>query len=187
MTAIFRKPRPRLTVAKLINAGQTCIAPDYVAVPRPMLAEFIGEMKKCCERFYPDIPANPDYTSIISDRHVERLHSLLRDAEQKGARIIPLGTSDKPLPERNIVSPTLVVELNDDMSIMQEEVFGPILPVLVYERPEELISYINASIHARLRSIGSEKIARYATFSSAGTVSSAALRSTTVCGTSGRK
>ena len=132
----------RLIVGKLINAGQTCIAPDYAAVPRPMLGDFISEMQKCCERLYPGLPENPDYTSIVSDRHFERLHALLQDAEKKGARIIPLASSVKP-PTGRIMTPALVIDSREDMLVMQDEVFGPILPVIVYERPEEIVAYIN--------------------------------------------
>jgi len=134
---------PSLLMGKLLNAGQTCIAPDYVAVPRPLLGAFVDAMKAGAQRLYPTIAANPDYTSIVSDRHFARLHSLMDDARERGAQIVQLhdealvNTGTRKLP------PVLVLGASDEMRVMQEEIFGPLLPVLVYDSLDEVIAYVN--------------------------------------------
>jgi coniferyl-aldehyde dehydrogenase len=133
----------QLVTSKLINAGQTCIAPDYVAVPQSHLEPFIVELKRAVGELYPALEANPDYTSIISDAHVERLAALLSDATSKGARVIPLasgGGSHHP----RMMAPSLVLDVHQDMHIMRHEIFGPILPVIVYSHLDEMLDYINA-------------------------------------------
>lgn len=138
----LRRDVARLTMGKLLNAGQTCIAPDYVALPRAMLDEFVHEMRACVQRMYPDFAGNPDYTSIVSERHYQRLHGLLDDARAKGARIVPLaGGSHAQAPRK--LAPTLVLDVDDSMHIMQQEIFGPLLPVLLYDSIDEVIAYVN--------------------------------------------
>ena len=131
-----------LLLGKLFNAGQTCIAPDYVAVPRTLLDEFTTAMTAGARRMYPDLARNPDYTSIVTDRHFARLQTLLDDAFALGARIIPLAPRGEPASPR-IMQPAMVLDVNDGMRIMQQEIFGPLLPVIVYHDLDEVIRYVN--------------------------------------------
>lgn len=134
----------RILVGKLLNAGQTCIAPDYAFVPNDRVDAFVEEMQRAVGKMYPRIAANPDYTSIVSERHYARLQGLIEDARVKGARIVtidPAGETFDPAARKQ--PPVLVLDATPEMKLMQEEIFGPILPVLGYERIEEAIDYIN--------------------------------------------
>jgi len=146
--ADFAAAVPRLFVGKLLNAGQTCIAPDYALVPATRLDEFVAEATKTVRELYPHVATNADYTSIVNARHFERLKGLLDDARSRGARIIELGertNDDDALPRR--LPPTLVIGVTDDMAIMREEIFGPLLPVETYSTPDDALARINARPH----------------------------------------
>ncbi|MGJ5181778.1 coniferyl aldehyde dehydrogenase [Bradyrhizobium oligotrophicum] len=135
----------RIAYAKLLNAGQTCIAPDYVFVPEVQRDQFAGRLHGHMIRMFGTNPANGDYTSIISDRHYARLEEKLRDAIARGAR--PLSTTSPEDPawkKLRKFPPTVVVGATADMAIMQEEIFGPLLPILTYRDADEVIRYINA-------------------------------------------
>jgi coniferyl-aldehyde dehydrogenase len=135
---------PRLAFGKLLNAGQTCIAPDYAFVPNDRIDSFVEHMQRAVAEMYPRLAANPDYTSIVSDRHFARLQGLLEDARAKGARIVTINPAAETFdPARRKQPPVLVLGATPEMKLMQEEIFGPILPVLGYDRIEEAISYIN--------------------------------------------
>ena len=130
---------------KLANAGQTCIAPDYVLVHEGELDAFVKEFAKAVAALYPGGPESADYTSIVNVRHYERLRGLLDDARAKGARVVETG----PLPEgakrrAHTLPPTLVLDVHDDMRIMQEEIFGPALPIVTYRALADAIAYVNA-------------------------------------------
>lgn len=133
----------RLVSGKLLNAGQTCIAPDYVAVPRARVDDFVAAARRAHARLYPTVADNADYTSIATERHYRRLLALLDEARAQGARVLSAhdeGPSDttRKLPLH------LVLDPRDTMRVMQEELFGPILPVLAYDGVDEVISYVNA-------------------------------------------
>lgn len=135
---------PRLAFGKLLNAGQTCIAPDYAFVPNDRIDAFVEQMHRAVAKMYPRLAANPDYTSIVSDRHFARLQGLLEDARARGARIVPVNPAGEAFdPAGRKQPPVLVLGATPEMKLMQEEIFGPILPVLGYERIEEAIAYIN--------------------------------------------
>lgn len=135
---------PRLAQGKLLNAGQTCIAPDYVLLPAVRVSEFVATIQRAVARLYPTLAANPDYTSIVNDRHYQRLNGLVEDAKAKGARVVQLhAVNDRFDPNQRKFPPTLVFEVTDDMRVMQEEIFGPILPVMTYSDLDEAIRYIN--------------------------------------------
>ncbi|HTD06008.1 coniferyl aldehyde dehydrogenase [Undibacterium sp.] len=140
----IRHATTRLTQGKLFNAGQTCIAPDYVFVPQDKRQAFVTGMQDAARKMYPSYLDNPDYTSIVNEKHFERLQSLLDDARLKGAQIIPMGTA-APLQNGmdHRMTPTLVLDVTDGMKIMQEEIFGPLLPVKFYQDQTETIHYIN--------------------------------------------
>jgi coniferyl-aldehyde dehydrogenase len=129
---------------KFFNAGQTCIAPDYALVPAGMKDSFVAEMKAAIGRMYPTLAQNPDYTSVVSDAHYARLTAAVADAKEKGATIIEVNPGNETLePSARKLAPTLVVDATDDMLLMQEEIFGPILPVRTYKAFDEAIDYVN--------------------------------------------
>ncbi|MCW5588569.1 MAG: coniferyl aldehyde dehydrogenase [Legionellales bacterium] len=133
-----------IVMGKLMNSGQTCIAPDYVLLPKARLSEFIELMKKTVQRFYPHLKKNDDYTAIINQHHYQRLQDYLNDAKNKQAIIINLSADDLPAYK---MAPHLIYQVNDTMLIMQEEIFGPLLPIITYEQLEEAINYIQQRPH----------------------------------------
>ena len=123
----------RIAYAKLMNAGQTCIAPDYALVPESSVREFADKVQGHMRRMFGTDPANKDYTSIISDRHYARLEELAADAAAKGAAIMQPAKPDEPAwKSLRKFPPTIVVGATDAMTVMQEEIFGPLLPVIGY-------------------------------------------------------
>jgi coniferyl-aldehyde dehydrogenase len=140
----------RIARGKLLNAGQTCIAPDYALVQRGRLDEFVRLFREAAAQFYPRLRDNPDYTSIASQRHYDRLMKLAADARAKGARLIAADPAHElPADEIGIsdlrkIAPVVVTGTTDSMEIMREEIFGPILPVVAYDTLEDAIAYVNA-------------------------------------------
>ena len=139
---------PRLAVGKLLNAGQTCIAPDYALVGTDRVDAFVAAMKGAVARLYPAFAANPDYTAIVNARHYARLVGLLDDARAKGAQIVALAPANEiaDVTGRKL-APALVVGATADMKIMQEEIFGPLLPVETYANLEDAIARLNGRPH----------------------------------------
>jgi coniferyl-aldehyde dehydrogenase len=133
----------RLVSGKLLNAGQTCIAPDYVAVPRARVDDFVAAARRAHARLYPTVADNADYTSIATERHYRRLLALLDDARAQGARVLS-AHDEGPSDHSRKLPLHLVLDPRDTMRVMQEELFGPILPVLAYDGIDEVISYVNA-------------------------------------------
>ena len=133
----------RVMAGKLFNAGQTCIAPDYALVPRETLDEFVDCCKAAVAKLYPTIEKNADYTAIVSLHHLERLRAVIDDAARLGARILELKPPDERLEGTRKLSPTLVLNATDNMRVLKEEIFGPILPVLTYSQLDEAIAYVN--------------------------------------------
>jgi coniferyl-aldehyde dehydrogenase len=129
---------------KLLSAGQTCIAPDYALVPEGRLEEFIDFAAKAVSKLYPSLKNNPDYTSIIDERHYLRITQMVGEAKSRGVRVIELNPArDEFSPEDRKVPPTLVVTPDEELALMREEVFGPLLPIRTYRRIEEAIDYVN--------------------------------------------
>jgi coniferyl-aldehyde dehydrogenase len=134
----------RVAYAKLLNAGQTCIAPDYVMVPQASVQDFADRVQANMRTMFGTDPNNKDYTSVVSDRHYARLESLVADAAVKGARIMQPAKPDDPAwKSKRKFPPTIVVGATPDMTIMQEEIFGPLLPIMGYREAGEPIAYIN--------------------------------------------
>jgi coniferyl-aldehyde dehydrogenase len=135
----------RVLTIKTLNAGQICLAPDYVLLPETELDNFVAAATKAVAAQYPTLAANPDYTSIINQRQFDRLQAYLADARSKGATVIelnPAGESFSGAARR--MPPTLVLHPTDAMDVMQEEIFGPILPVKTYRGIDEAIAFINS-------------------------------------------
>jgi len=129
---------------KLLNAGQSCIAPDYVLLPVAMREEFIRLAAEAVRKLYPSLKNNLDYTSIVNERHYRRIEQYIEEARARGMRVVDLAPTSEVL-ERNErkLSPTLVVEPDDDLAVMREEIFGPVLPLKTYSRIDEAIEYVN--------------------------------------------
>lgn len=144
----------RIAHGKLINAGQTCIAPDYVLLPRGREAEFAQAFRAAVVRLFPTIEGNGDYASIITPRHLARLRTMLQQAQTQGAEVQVIDPTEgrpKKTTQGSLgdgasrqMLPTLVFGATSGMQLMQEEIFGPILPVIVYERLDDAIAHINA-------------------------------------------
>lgn len=133
-----------IVFGKLSNGGQTCVAPDYALVHTDDLGAFIAQYDATVARFYPAGPTSPDYTSIVSDRHYDRLQGLIDDARRTGARVIEAGVKPESAATRpRTLAPTLIVGAGDDSMIMREEIFGPVLPVRTYRTLDEAIGYVN--------------------------------------------
>lgn len=141
--ADFERAVERILVGKLLNAGQTCIAPDYVLVPADQRDRLVDTARRVVARLYPDIARNPDYTSIISPRHFDRLVSLVDAAQAAGARVVPL-TDASPNAAARQLPPVLLTDVPDDVRAMQEEIFGPVLPVVGYRSLDDAIGFVNA-------------------------------------------
>lgn len=129
----------RIAFGKTMNAGQTCVAPDYVLVPQDRLGGFVAAYRAAVQRFYPTLENNPDYTAIINERQLGRLKGYIADAEAKGAQLVPLFPGD----QGRRLAHSLVLNVSDEMKLMQEEIFGPLLPIVPYQRLDEAFAYIN--------------------------------------------
>ncbi len=131
----------RLFMGKLFNAGQTCIAPDYILIPHGWQAKVEEEFKRLQQIHYPDLKNNNHYSSIISEHHKQRLLDLIQDAKDKGARVLQLGELD---PISRKIPVFLLFDVTKEMKVMQEEIFGPIVPVISYKSFHEAIEFINS-------------------------------------------
>lgn len=135
---------PRLAAGKLLNAGQTCIAPDYVLAPTERADALAQAIAASVRAMYPTLAGNPDYTSIASDRHYARLSGLVDDAQRKGAQVIGINPGNETPGAQRKLAPTILLDVTPDMAVMQEEIFGPILPIETYASLDEAIARINA-------------------------------------------
>jgi coniferyl-aldehyde dehydrogenase len=131
----------RVVFGKMVNAGQTCIAPDYVLLPRSDIPRFIAAARDTVARLYPNLAGNPQYASIATDRHYQRLANLRDDALKAGAQSARLAeVEDRP--EQRLLTPVLLTDVRDDMPVMQEEIFGPLLPLVPYDHLDEAVDYV---------------------------------------------
>ncbi len=132
----------RLILGKSLNSGQTCVAPDYIFCPQNKVAELTQAFKDYYQSMYPNIQENDDCTCIINDAQKARIDNLLVDAKAQGATIIPLIEGNDNSQSRKMPL-ALLTNVNDDMSVMQQEIFGPLLPIIGYQDVSEAITYIN--------------------------------------------
>ena len=140
----LRDVAQRIAAGKLWNAGQTCVAPDYMFLPKGKTAEFIEHFRECVEEMYPDILHNPDYTSIINDRQYNRLQGYLENAREHGAQVVEVNPAHETFSDTRKVPPTLLTGVTPDMRIMQDEIFGPLLPIMEYDQIDDVIEFINS-------------------------------------------
>lgn len=131
-----------IAYGKMLNAGQTCVAPDYVLAPRDKLDATADAIANAARDMFPSIDTSNDYTSIISDRHFARLTSIVNDARDRGARIVEVGSSNALHPQRKVPL-TLVIDPPSDADVLKEEIFGPVLPILPTASTETAIDHIN--------------------------------------------
>jgi coniferyl-aldehyde dehydrogenase len=146
-TADIQKSIGRIMLGKTLNAGQICLAPDYLLVPEEKLHEVIAAAQKAVSEMYPKLLDNDEYTSIINERHYDRLNSYLAEAEERGVKTIPLNPANEDFSAQNgtrKIPPTLIPEPAEDMKVMEEELFGPLLPIRTYKDFEETITYVNS-------------------------------------------
>jgi coniferyl-aldehyde dehydrogenase len=140
----------RIARGKLLNAGQTCIAPDYALVRRDRVDEFVRHYQEKVAQLYPRIIDNPDYTSLISERHLKRLADLVADARAKGSKVVvidpagELGNGEAAASKVRKMLPSLVVDPAPGAAVMAEEIFGPVLPVVPYDSIDDAVDFVNS-------------------------------------------
>ena len=145
--ADLEKSIGRIMLGKTLNAGQICLAPDYLMVPEEKLQDVIEAAKKAVTNMYPSILDNPSYTSVINERHFSRLNDYLAEAQERGQTILPINPAGEDFSSQQgtlKIPPTLVPQPADDLKMMEEELFGPLLPIRTYSNFEETIDYINS-------------------------------------------
>ena len=139
------KAAASIAYGKLANAGQTCIAPDYALIHEEETATFVKAYMQAARRYYPRGAMDDGYTSIISADHYERLLRLIEDARAKGARVVQMDEGDgSDVTRERTLPPTLLLDTTEEMKVLQEEIFGPILPVVAYRSLDEAIEYVNS-------------------------------------------
>ena len=143
--ADIAKTTERVAIGKMLNAGQICLAPDYMLVPEAQEQAVVDGIKAAVSAMYPTLLANPDYTAIINDRHHQRLTDWVADARAKGATVEVVNPAGEDFAGSNARKMPLHIVRNatDDMIVMQEELFGPILPVRSYRAIDDAISEVN--------------------------------------------
>ncbi len=136
----------RIALGKMMNAGQICLAPDYLLVPREDEAKIVDGLKTAVAAMYPTLLANDDYTSLLGARHRERLEAHVADATAKGAKVTVVNPANEDFSKQNTNKMPLHIlqDVTEDMTVMQEEIFGPLLPVMAYDKVEGAIAYVNA-------------------------------------------
>ena len=145
-TAKIKDTAQRVMQGKTMNAGQICLAPDYALVPEEKVDEFVKATVEVTSEMYPEMKDNDDFTSIINQKHFDRIQGYLADAKEKGAELVEINPSNEDFSQQphHKIPPTLVLNPSEDMKIMQEEIFGPVLPVKTYSDVSEPIEYINS-------------------------------------------
>lgn len=145
-SANLKQAAERIAIGKMLNAGQICLAPDYILVAREQEPQLVDEIGKAVSVMYPTLLTNPDYTSVINARHRDRLQGHLDDARAKGGEVVVINPANEDFAASNGTKMPLHIVRNatDDMTVMQEEIFGPVLPVRAVADTAEAIDYVNA-------------------------------------------
>lgn len=143
--ADLKQATERVALGKMLNAGQICLAPDYLLVPAADEPRVVEGLKAAATGMYPTLLGNPDYTSVVNDRHFQRLNDWLDDARAKGATVETVNPAEEDFSATNSRKMPLhiVRDVTDDMTIMQEELFGPVLPVAKYAGIDDAIAQVN--------------------------------------------
>ena len=134
-----------VALGKLLNAGQICIAPDYVFVPSERVHDFVAAVEESVRSMYPTLKNNPEYTSIINQSHYARLKNFVEEARRSGAEVLEVNPAGEDLTDDGLhkMTPTIVIEPEEGLKLMQEEIFGPLLPVKGYQEIDDVIAYVN--------------------------------------------
>ncbi|TDF83864.1 coniferyl aldehyde dehydrogenase [Pseudomonas sp. H9] len=145
-SADFKAAVTKVITGKMHNSGQICLAPDYVFVPEEKVEEFIATAKVVLAGYFPNLKDNPDYTSVINARHFERLQGYLAEAREAGVELIELNPAGEDFTDQphHKIAPTLLRNPGDHLKVMQDEIFGPLLPIKSYQTIAEVVAYINA-------------------------------------------
>ncbi len=148
-SADVQKTADAIMAGKMMNAGQICLAPDYVFVPKEKIGDFVESTQRAVAKMFPTLLHNDDYTSVINERHYQRLNGYVEEAKQKGAKVVEINPANEDFRQQphHKIPPTLIIEPDDSLKVMQDEIFGPVMPVKSYEHVDETIEYVND--HAR--------------------------------------
>lgn len=137
----------RVMLGKTMNAGQICLAPDYLLVPEEKLDEVVSQIKASVSGMFPTMVNNVEYTSMINERHYQRMLDNISDAQEKGGELISLAPAGEDFTQQNgtyKVAPTVIKNATEDMRVLEEEIFGPLLPIKTYKDFDETIRYVNS-------------------------------------------
>lgn len=144
----IKKAAQRIFTGKALNTGQACLAPDYAFVPAAKMDQFVAGVQEHVSTLFPTVVNNPDYTSVVNDRHYNRIMAYINDAKEKGATVIEINPASEDFTNQpkgfHKIPMTLVIDPSDDLLVMQEEIFGPVLSLKSYNQIDECINYINA-------------------------------------------
>ena len=134
-----------IMAGKMMNAGQICLSPDYVFLPKNRVQEFVESSKKAVAKTFPTLIDNPDYTSVINEKHFDRLSGYIDEAKRKGVEVVEINPANEDFRQQahNKIPPTLIIDPPEELQVMQDEIFGPVMPIKSYDRIEETISYVN--------------------------------------------
>ncbi len=144
-SADMDKTADAIMAGKMMNAGQICLAPDYVFVPSEKMPEFVASSQRAVKKMFPTLLDNPDYTSVVNERHYERITGYVEEARQAGAEVVeinPAGEDFRQQPHHKI-PPTLILDPSEELGVMQDEIFGPVMPVKSYDSVDDTVDYIN--------------------------------------------
>jgi coniferyl-aldehyde dehydrogenase len=142
--ASLKSAAETIMAGKCFNAGQTCVAPDYALVPRAQVKAFADACAAAVAKMYPTLAANPDYTSIVNDRHYGRIAGYVDEAKSKGASVVEINPAKETLDAaKRKIAPTLVVDPPAGLAVMEDEIFGPVLPIVPYDSIDQAIDYVN--------------------------------------------
>lgn len=139
----IKEAAKRIAFGKGINSGQVCVSPDYILCPRDKVNQFCDMFTQTMRKAYPTVLDNDDYTAIITDTQKERLTQYLSDAKEKGAELLTISVASEDLSDSRKLPMTLVLGATEDMKVMQEEIFGPILPILPYDDLNTALETVN--------------------------------------------
>ncbi|BDY03449.1 coniferyl aldehyde dehydrogenase [Ferrimonas sp. YFM] len=134
----------RMILGKTLNGGQICVAPDYVLVPREKLQGFAEAYQRQFQSLYPKGIDSQDYTSVVNERQYQRLIAWLEEAENKGAKVLPCVPGHHRNDERKRLTTHLLLDTTDEMTVRQEEIFGPLLPLIPYDSIDEALEYVRS-------------------------------------------
>ena len=148
-SADLEQAAARIMTGKTFNAGQICLAPDYVMVHKNQLDEFVDHARRITAQMFPALRDNPDYTSMINQQHYDRIRAGIKDAQEKGFTVVEINPAEEDFATQahHKIPPTLILEPDDNTTVMQEEIFGPVLPVKTYDTIQDAVTFVNTLPH----------------------------------------